>query len=96
MVASAIGRAGHFAVAGIKIATMAQGETVSFVGAQEIGWRGFDQWNVRALRPAAVHQSTINALQIHDARMLAQVVGRVDPLKPLPFIFNQSNLIKYH
>ena len=54
VVAGAVGGAGHLAIAGVKVATMAQGETVGLVGAQEVGRRGLDQRDVGALRPAAV------------------------------------------
>lgn len=63
---------------------MAQGETVCLVCAQEIRWFSLDKWHVRTLRSAAVQQTTVDAFQVHDARMLAQVVGRVDSLQPLP------------
>ena len=66
---------------------MAQGETVCLVCAQEIRWFSLDKWHVRTLWSAAVQQTTVDAFQVHDARMLAQVVGRVDSLQPLP---NQS------
>lgn len=84
VVARAVGGARHLAVAGVEVAAVAQREAVRLVGAQEIGRRRLHQRHVGPLRPAAVQQTAIDALQVHDARMLAQVVGRVDALQPLP------------
>ena len=50
------------------------------VRAKEIRRSGLYQWNVRTLRAAAMQQTAVDALQVHDTRVLAQVVGRVDPL----------------
>ena len=43
---------------------------------------GLDQWDVRTLR-TAVRKAAVDALQIHDARMLSEMIGRVNPLDPL-------------
>ena len=84
VVASAIVWARHFTVAGVEIATVAEGEAVRLVGAEEIGRSGLNQWHVRTLRSAAVKKAAVDSFEIHNTRMLTQVVGRVDPLQPFP------------
>lgn len=68
MEASAIGRAGHFAVAGIKVATVANREAVRFVGAKEVRWIGLDQGYERSV--TVVEEFTVDRLEVHNAWIL--------------------------
>ena len=81
VVAAAVGRTRHLAVAGVELAAVAQGEAVRLVGAQKVSSAGLHQGHVGLL--AAVRQPAVDGLEVHDARMLAQVIGRVDALHPL-------------
>ena len=65
VVAGAVGRAGHLAVAGVEIAAVAQGEAVGPVRAEEIGRSGFHQWR-HGPRPAPVRETAVNrVLRFH-------------------------------
>ena len=64
MVAGAVVRAGHLAVAGVKVAAVAEGKAVGCVGAEELGGARLHQGYVGIL--VGVHQPTVDGLQVAD------------------------------
>ena len=80
VVARAIGGAGHLAVAGVEVATVAQGEAVGVVFAQELGVGRLDQRDERVL--PIVEELAVDALQVHDAGLHPRLILPVDPLQP--------------
>jgi len=79
VITRAVGRAGHLAVAGVKVAAMAQGEAVGLVSAQELRRFSLQQRYERFV--TVVRESTVNGLEVHHPRVLPQR-QRIDPLQP--------------
>ena len=76
MVASAVVWAAHLAVAGVKVAALAEGEAVRLVGAEELLIARLDQGDEGG-RVQVVDQLAVDGLDVDDAGVVVVGVDRV-------------------
>ena len=82
VIATAAGRTGHLAIAGIKVAAMAEGEAVGLVGAEEFFRPDVDQRHQRRLGrlvPVSTEAQTASDVScVHQSRLLARSAAGLD------------------
>lgn len=84
VVARAVERTRHLAVARVKVAAVAKREAMDIVAAEELGGLGPRQRDVRLL--PVVRQSAVDGIKVHDLGILPWDVAEgavVDSLQPL-------------
>ena len=74
MVAGAVVRAGHLAVAGVEVAALAESEAVRLVGAQELLVARLDERHEGG-RVEVVDEAAVDGLDVDDARVVVVVHG---------------------
>ena len=81
MEAGAAVRAGHLTIARIKLATLAEGEAVGVVFAEELVRSRLHQRDEGL--GGGVHQLAVDRLKVGDVRVVGQLCLLVDVLEPL-------------